>query len=116
MEDSWRCILFTGSIMVNFDLRPLQSAFRSVTIGTVRTKGYDMAKKQAAKTKVPEADPLGDLMTAEFVEQAFKEAVDDVRKSLKEEGLDCYGTVEGKRAAKKPDGRIVLIPEKKTNG
>jgi hypothetical protein len=73
-----------------------------------------MKKGQVAKTKVTEADPFD--FSAEFVETAFKEAVDDVRKSLREEGLDCYGTVGGKRAVKKPDGRIVLIAEKKTNG
>ena len=74
-----------------------------------------MAKKQAAK-KTEKIDPLGDLMTAEFIEKSFKEAVADVRQSLKEEGLDCYGTVDGKRAARKPDGRIVLTPERKTDG
>ncbi len=72
-----------------------------------------MARKQTAK-KTEERDPLD--FSAEFVETAFKEAVDDVRKNLKEEGLDCYGTVDGKRAAKKPDGRIVLINNDKTNG
>jgi hypothetical protein len=104
----------TEGIIVNFNLiQHLRSAFQSATIGIVRTKGDDMARKQAAKTKVKEADPLGDLMTAEFIERSFKEAVADVRQSLKEEGLDCYSTVDGKRAAKKPDGRIVLTPEKK---
>ena len=73
-----------------------------------------MTKKQAAKAKTPEeADPLD--FSAEFIENAFKETVDEVRENLKKEGLDCYGTVGGKRAAKKPDGRIVLLPEK-TNG
>jgi len=51
-------------------------------------------------------------MTAEFVTECFREAVEEVRERLKKEGLDCYGTVNGKRAVMKPDGRISILPDK----
>ena len=76
-----------------------------------------MAKKQTAKTKVPEADPLGDLMTPEFVEKSFKEAVKQVYEQNRQEGLDSYCTIDGKVMAVKPDGTVVpaVFKPKKTN-
>jgi hypothetical protein len=101
---------------LNFpSVQHLRLAFQGATIEKDRTKGDAMTKKQTAKTKSTEADPLGDLMTAEFVGKAFKEAVEEAWEEQREAGLDSYGTIEGKRVAKKPDGRIVYLPEK-TNG
>jgi hypothetical protein len=95
----------------------LRSAFLSATIGIVRTKGDVMAKKQAAKTKAAGDDPLGELMTAEFVETAFKEAVEEVREQNRRDGLDSYCAIDGKVVAVKPDGTIVPVAfnPKKTN-
>jgi len=55
-------------------------------------------------------DPFGPGF-ADFSTEAFKKAVEEVRKRLEKKGLDCYGTVDGKRAVKKPDGRIIFFPE-----
>jgi hypothetical protein len=109
----------TASELFNFELTQyLRSAFRSATIGIVRTKGDDMAKRQAAKTKVTEADPLGVLMTSEFVERSFKEAVEEVWEQNCREGLDSYCTIDGKVVAVKPDGTVVpaVFNPKKTKG
>lgn len=74
-----------------------------------------MPKKRGGKPKDAEDDPFGPGF-AEFSTEAFKEAVEEVRERLEKKGLDCYGAVDGKRAARKPDGRIVFLPEKKKNG
>jgi hypothetical protein len=68
-----------------------------------------MARKHASKNKTPEADPLGDLMTPEFVEQAFKEAVTEARTRLKKNGQDIYYAEGGKIFAEKPDGTVVPV-------
>lgn len=105
-------MLFTEKTVVNFDLRDLQSAFRSATIGIVRTKEEAMKKGQAVKTKVlPEADPLGELRTPEFVTKSFNEAIEEVRERQRLKGQDSPCAVDGKRAVKKPDGRVVLKSE-----
>ena len=77
-----------------------------------------MAKRQAAKNKDTEADPLGEIMTAEFVEKSFKKAVEKVWEQQKRDGLDSYGTIDGKLVAVKPDGTIepVVLNPKNTNG
>ncbi|MDR3568613.1 MAG: hypothetical protein P4L43_11365 [Syntrophobacteraceae bacterium] len=95
----------------------LQSPFRSATIGIVRTQEDAMARKQAAKTKIKEADPFGDLMTADFVEKSFKEAVEEVYEQNRRDGLDSYCTIDGKVVAVKPDGTVVpVVNPKKING
>jgi hypothetical protein len=81
----------------------------------VRTKGQAMAKKQAVRTRATEIDPLGELMTAEFVEKSFNEAIEEVRERQRLKGQDSPCAVNGKLAVKKPDGRIVFKSEK-TNG
>lgn len=69
-----------------------------------------MPKKQAVKVKAAEPDPIGDLMTPEFIERSFKKAVVKVHEDLKKEGLDRYfGTPEGEVFAEKPDGRIEKV-------
>lgn len=77
-----------------------------------------MAKRQAVKIKVPEADPFGDLMTPEFVEKSFKKAVEEVWEQNRQEGLDSYCTVDGKVVAVEPDGTVVpaVFNPKKANG
>jgi hypothetical protein len=99
--------------LINFELtQHLRSAFRSATIGIVSAKGNDMAKKQAAK----KTDPFD--LSADFVEGAFQEAVGEVWEQQRRDGLDSYGTIDGKPVVVRPDGRIepaVLAP-KKTNG
>lgn len=78
-----------------------------------------MAKKQTPKSKAKEADPLGDLMTPEFVTECFREAVEEALERHRQLGLDSYfGTPDGEVFARKPDGRIekVDLKPKKTNG
>jgi|GEM_PF-2128789 len=71
-----------------------------------------MAKKQVAKSKVTEADPLGDLMTEEFVTGSFNEAIADVLARQRRKGQDSPCSVGGRLAVRKPDGRIVFKTEK----
>jgi hypothetical protein len=64
------------------------------------------------KTKAAEVDPLGELMTAEFVEKSFNEAIEEVRERQRLKGQDSPCAVGGRLAVKKPDGRIVFKSEK----
>jgi hypothetical protein len=77
-----------------------------------------MAKKQTAKTKVAEPDPIGDLMTPEFIEKSFKKAVEKVWEENRQKGLDSYCAIDGKVVAVKPDGQVepVTFNPKSTNG
>lgn len=83
--------------------------------GTNR-EGDTMTKKRKPG-KTDRGDPLGDLMTGEFVLDAFREAAVEECRKLKEAGLDVYFGKDGKVYAEKPDGRIVLVQDpKKING
>ncbi len=73
-----------------------------------------MKKVQAAKTKVPDTDPFGPEFTA-LSEKSFNEAIEEVLERQRLKGLDSPFAVDGKRAVKKPDGRVVFKSEK-TNG
>lgn|GEM_PF-5817957 len=79
-------------------------------------KGDRMGKKRKPE-KTQSDDPLGDLMTAEFADRTFQEAVAEARRKLKEAGRDIFFGKEGKVYAEKPDGTIVLVRDpKNTNG
>jgi hypothetical protein len=111
--------MFTEKLLVNANLiQQLRFTVRKTTIKAVRTRGQAMPKRQTAKAKVNESDPVGDIMTAEFVTQAFKEAVEDVWEENRQKGLDSYGTIDGKMVAVKPDGTVepVVFNPKRTNG
>jgi len=111
-------MLFDGPSLVNFDLiQHLRLAFQKATIRIDRPREDAMAKKQSAK-KTEERDPFGELMTAEFVEKSFKEAVEEVWEENRRMGLDNYCTKDGKVVAVKPDGTVVPVTlnPKKTNG
>jgi hypothetical protein len=62
-----------------------------------------MAKKPTPKPKGKESNPLGDLMTPEFIEKSFKKAVKKVWEQNRQKGLDYYGTIDGKIVAVKAE-------------
>jgi hypothetical protein len=109
-----------GNTFLNSGLvRHLRLAFRSATIkNRCAEENNTMAKKQATKTKVEEPDPIGDLMTPEFIERSFKKAVKRALEENRQLGLDSYGTRDGKLVAVKPDGRVepVVSNPKKNHG
>ena len=51
---------------------------------------------------------FGELMTAEFIEMSFNEAIEEVRERQRRKGQDSPCAVDGRLAVKKPDGRIVF--------